>query len=264
MSPPRGPVSATHRLTSISFSHYCEVARFALTRAGVPFRESRYLPFFHMVPAALALRGVPARADKTSSARSTPILRCPDGRVVNNSVEILRYALPDLFGSEQVEADLQYLHDKVGPHTRRLAYGALLGDPAVLGELARRTVDPLQAAAFRAALPVVGGQLKKVFGIDAGGLQRSESVVREAADWADERLARHPFLSGDTLQATDLYFACMLAPAAVIGEHEGYGVWLPALEDTPPEYAANARALRERPAGRHALRMFREERAPRP
>lgn len=252
-----------HQLTSISFSHYCEVARFALTRAGIPFRESRYLPFFHMVPAALALWGTRARADKTSSARSTPILRCPDGRVVNNSVEILRYALPDLFGSEQVEADLTYLHDKVGPHTRRLAYGGLLSNPAVIGELATRTVDPVQAAAFRAALPLVGGQLKKIFGIDAAGLQRSEGVLLEAADWADERLARGPFLGGDALGANDLYYACMLAPALIIGEHEGYGVWLPAIDDTPPDYAARARALRARPAGQHALRMFREERAPR-
>ncbi|MEZ4327838.1 MAG: glutathione S-transferase family protein [Polyangiales bacterium] len=252
-----------HHLVSISFSHYCEVARFALTRAGIPYRESRYLPFFHVLPAALALRGVPARADKTSSARSTPILRCPNGDVVHNSVDILRYALPELFHPANVDADLAYLHDKVGPHTRRLAYGALLGNPAVMGHLAERTVDRGQATVFRALLPVAGRRLERTFNINEAGLQRSEAVVLEAVAWADERLARGRYLSGDDLSAVDLYFACMLAPALVIGHEEGYGVWLPGLDDTPPAFAARARTLRQRAAGQHALRMFREERAPR-
>jgi glutathione S-transferase len=253
-----------HRLVSISFSHYCEVARFALVRAGIAYREARYLPFFHMIPASIALRGVSdTRADKTSSSRSTPILTCPDGRVVHNSVEILRYALPDLFRadqSEQVEADVAWLHDKLGPHTRRLAYGALLTDREVLGKLASRTVDPVQARAFRALLPFVGGGLKKTFTIDEGGLARSEKVLFEGIDWAEAKLRDHAYLVGDTLSAVDIYYACMLAPALVLSQEEGYGVWLPALEDTPPAYADRARALRERPAGAHALRIFREER----
>ena len=48
--------------------------------------------------------------------------------------------------------------------------------------------------------------------------------------------------------------------ALVIGHEEGYGVWLPGLDDTPPAFAARARTLRQRAAGQHALRMFREER----
>jgi glutathione S-transferase len=257
-----------HQLISISFSHYCEVARFALTRAGIPFHEARYLPFFHMVPAALALRGVPARADKTSSSRSTPILRCPDGRVVFNSVDILRYALPDLFATElrgaaEVERDLAYLHDKLGPHTRRLAYGGLLANPAELGKLAQRTVDPVQATAFRALLPIAGGRLKKIFSIDEAGLERSHKVLMEGVAWAEERLARGPYLCGDALSAVDIYYACMMAPPLVLGQREGYGVWLPAVDDTPLTFAARAWELRDRPAGKHVLRMFREERAPR-
>jgi glutathione S-transferase len=256
-------VTLPHQLISISFSHYCEVARFALTRAGIPFREARYLPFFHMLPAALALRGVPAAADKTSSARSTPILRCPDGQVVHNSVDILRYALPDLFEADGVDEDLTYLHDKLGPHTRRLAYGGLLSNPKELGKLAQRTVDPVQATAFRALLPVAGGQLRKIFSIDEAGLERSHKVLMDGVAWAEERLARGPFLCGETLSAVDIYYACMMAPPLVLGQHEGYGVWLPAVDDTPLAFAARAWELRERPAGQHALRVFREERSPR-
>ena len=252
-----------HKLVTIAFSHYCEVARFALDRAGVSYDESPHLPFLHIPPAAMALRGVgDAQGDRVSSRFSTPILRYEEGgqpRVVVGSREILTHLLPELHDERDTD-DLARMHDTLGPHTRRLAYGALLEDKEMIMELCRRNGRPAEVALFGVVFPFARGQLKRLFDIRPKTLQRSEERVREWMGWADERLEQAPYLAGERAGTLDIYFACLLAPSISITEREGYGVFMPELEDTPAEYEARARELRSRPAGQHALRIFREER----
>jgi hypothetical protein len=60
-----------------------------------------------------------------------------------------------------------------------------------------------------------------------------------------------------TCAASDLTFSAL---AAAVLMPPQYGVPLPQPDELPPAMGAVVRELREHPAGRQALRMFREER----
>ena len=71
----------TARLITISFSHYCEKARWALDRAGVEYTEEAHLPLFHYTATYRngGKRTVPllvADAGKTVVRDSTDIIAC--------------------------------------------------------------------------------------------------------------------------------------------------------------------------------------------
>jgi glutathione S-transferase len=86
----------TNRLITIGVSHFCEKARWALQRAGVPYQEERHPPVFHVVLA----RGL-------GGGRSTPILITPTGRLTD-STDILRFI------DEQVPPELRLYPDDSG------------------------------------------------------------------------------------------------------------------------------------------------------
>lgn len=254
-----------HQLTSIAFSHYVEKARWALDRFGVAYEDKRYLPFVHFAGVYLVHRGKYGRSDKASSRFSTPVLKTPSGEVLTDSAEILRYvsdrfAPPEhtLYPSPEVALLEQRLHDELGPHTRRAAYGALFADTSLLRDIARHNVDRVQATAFLAILPVAVNGLRKALNVNDDAVARSIVKLRREFDEISKRLEDgRPYLIGDRFSAADLAFACMAAPAVFPAE---YSAWMPAVSRLPAEARALVEELRATPAGRHALRMFREER----
>ena len=68
------------------------------------------------------------------------------------------------------------------------------------------------------------------------------------------------YLVGDQFSIADLSFAALAALAVGVQPHEGYGAWLPALDQSPPGYREFAEQLRATQAGAFVLRMFAEER----
>src|SRR3954471_11679998 len=128
-----------HELTSVSFSHYVEKARWALERFGIPYRDHRYLPLVHFAAVYRLHGGKKGRTDKASSRFSTPVLKTPEGNLLCDSAEILHYVSErfaprglELYPSPEVAAFEQQVHDDLGPHTRRAAYGACFEDPSIL------------------------------------------------------------------------------------------------------------------------------------
>ena len=65
------------RLVTIPISHYCEKARWALERAGIPYREERHVQAIHRIAARRAGGGA-----------TVPVLVTPEG-VLGESEEIL-------------------------------------------------------------------------------------------------------------------------------------------------------------------------------
>src|SRR5688572_11560792 len=107
-------------LITIPFSHYCEKARWALDRGGIPYREDGHLPMLHWLPARRAGGG-----------RTVPVLVTHDRQVIGDSTDILRWAeragaggLVPEHPAERAEVDrLEDWFDEVlGPHSRRWAY----------------------------------------------------------------------------------------------------------------------------------------------
>lgn len=258
-----------NRLLTIRVSHYNEKARWALDRLGVQYREQPYMPLIHTVPVAWAVRGSSdAAADRISTRYSTPVLVTDDGLAICDSSRIMRWASvnhagpdDDLFPTAACEAlDARFSYG-LGEHSRRLAYYWALGDSRGLRALARANVGTVQAFLFSALLPMGRSFLKRALSIDAEHAALSRRVVLEEVAFASESLREERFLVEDRFTAADLALACMLAPVLLVSQAEGFGAVLPSMDQSHPEAKAFAQELRSTRAGKHAMRMFREERA---
>lgn len=260
-----------HRLVTIRFSHYNEKARWALDRFRVAYRESPWMPLFHILGVAAATRGRgAARADRVSTRFSTPVLIADDGMVLRDSAAIVHWASDrfaeagqGLYPSDEVNRLEALLHDELGPHTRRCAYFYGLDDVALVHELAHRNVSKIQATFFIALRPLIGRMMTQALSLKPQPAMRSLDKIHRFLDDFEPRIAGRRFLVGDRFTAADLAFACMLAPAILPSPAEGYGGYLPPPDRIAPPAAELAREIRDRPAGRFALRLFAEERGER-
>jgi glutathione S-transferase len=259
-----------HQLITIRVSHYNEKARWALDRLGVQYREHAYMPLLQIAPVAWAARrNSDAAADHMSSRFSTPVLVTEDRSSICDSSRIVRWASVNYAGPghdlypdalcEELEARFSH---QLGEHTRRLAYYWALGDSGGLRALARANVGPVQALLFSALLPAGRSILRRGLSIDHEHAARSRQIVQEEVTFASDLLRNRVFLASDRFTAADLALACMLAPVLLVSQAEGYGAVLPPLEEAHADAAAFAHELRDTRAGKHAMRMFREERAP--
>lgn len=259
-------------LVTIAFSHYNEKARWALDRFGVEYRERACMPVFHFPAVMWATRLRGGRSDRASTRWSTPVLVTDDGERLCDSSAIARYA-SDRYGDErttlyppehraEIEALEQRLHERLGPGTRRVAYFHILPRRDLMTALARNNVGPIQAGAFVAALPLVGLVVRRALGVQQARAEASLVKVRQEVAALDDRLGDRPYLVGDRFTAADLTAACMLAPAILPSQAEGYSAYLGQLEALPAEVRALVQEMRGTRIGQHALRMFAEERRP--
>lgn len=249
-----------HQLITIPFSHYCEKARWALDATGTRYVEKRFAPIVHF--AGTLPRG----------GRTTPLLVTPEGQRLTDSSDILRYLDERSPGSlyptdERARREVLELEEeldaRVGPHTRRLAYHALLADGGarlvspILREVSRgwqRRAAPLLA---RAVLPVIRRGLR----IDEAGAARSRERLTATLDRIDARLADgRRYLVGERFTAADLTLAALLSPLIEPPEHPvmgraRVGLRAPTLDALVAEHRARA-------SGQLVMRLYREERAP--
>ncbi|WP_437774698.1 glutathione S-transferase family protein [Sorangium sp. So ce1097] len=257
------------RLVTIPFSHYCEKARWALDRAGVPYREEAYLPLAHAIPALRA-----------GGRRSVPVLVSRAGAICD-STDIVRHA--DAFvpaehalfpgGSGALRAEVEALEERfdrdLGPATRRVAYFHLLPDEDGAFALMSRSFQERAAAgaapprwfgrgAFRAYFPVARAVMRRAMRIDAPAAERSMGKLRAAFDLANERLRDgRPFLVGERFSAADLTFAALAAPVLAPERHP---TPLPPVAELPAGLRRLVEALRDEPAGAFVLRLYRDHR----
>lgn len=256
------------RLITIRPSHFNERARWALDRFELPYEEQPYMPMLHV--AAVAAAVLPAgrgRADRASSRLSTPVL-ITDGQVLADSGEILAW-VDRRYGDSRTSLrwsprslDLeQQLADTLGPDARRIAYHYILDDERGMRALAAHNVPAIQARLFGTVLPLVRRVIRDKLRVDEEHATRSLGRIEALFGELEQRLADgRPYLLGDRFSGADLTFASLAALVLLVQPSEGYGAWLPPIDQTPPEFAALVRRLRDSPAGRFALRMFAEER----
>lgn len=254
------------RLVTISFSHYCEKARWALDLAGEPYREEGHLPLFHFVPVGLATRGAKdRRADSVSSPLSTPVLITSSGERICDSSRILLRVLAShedklLIDSESLALDKKFSKE-LGPHSRRYGYHYLLGDTKLLRRFFWSLGNKPEAAGAAMVSPLYVALMRKALGINAKSAERSKRKVLSSVAQVEELLADgRPYLCGDAFSVADLSYAALLAPSLLLTKAEGYGSEFPSMEETGGETAAFARELRERPAGQFAMKIYDEHR----
>jgi glutathione S-transferase len=237
-------------LITIPISHYCEKARWALERAGIPYRESAHLQVLHWVP-----------VKRAGGKMTAPVLVCGD-TVLNESADIVAWADArgqlGLYPSEEVRALERRLDERLGPHGRRWMYDALGNRRDLVMRYAPTGVPAWQRRMLPLGWPVVRRVIRRYLDIDDGSVEESTRIVRELYDEVGEMLSDgRAFLCGDAFTAADLAFAALSAPLVIPPE---YGVPLPQPDELPTEMAARVEEFRAHPAGRFALDVYARER----
>jgi glutathione S-transferase len=246
------PTSETDACTliTIPISHYCEKARWALERAGVPYRERAHLQVLHWLAARRAGGG-----------RTVPVLVCGE-RVLAESADIVAFADSRGAGLRSADPSVRALEaeldERLGPHGRRWMYNELRGENALVARYGPTGVPAWQRRALPLAFPLVARVIDRYLDITPASAAQSLAEVCSVFDSVGERLSDgRPYLMGETFTAADLTFAALSAPMLVPPE---YGVPLPQPSELPARMAAVVRELRDHPAGAHALAMYRTER----
>jgi glutathione S-transferase len=241
------------RLVTIPISHYCEKARWALERAGIPYREERHVQGVHQLVAWRA-----------GGKLTVPVLVTPEG-VVNESAEILDWVdrrtpvEQRLFPAEpgeraEVERLCRRLDEGLGPRGRRLMYVHMLADSKLALRFNNAGVPRWEDRFIRYGWPLAQRYVRRVLEIRPGIEVEDEAAVFGELDYvAQLRSDGRPYLCGERFGAADLTFAALSASIVV---PLAYGVPLPQPDVLSPGMAALVRRAREHPAGRYALELF--------
>lgn len=247
--------SETAILITIPVSHYCEKARWALDRVGLPYREEPHVPLLHRLATA------------KSDGGSAPVLVQGKRRYID-STDILVYADTVQGGDllyprdpalrDEVEDLEERFDSELGPHVRRWAYWHLLPQTALLRTAWGRGVPRFEAALLPLVLPLARRLVIRGYRITPASAQRSLERVRGVFREVDERLNDgRRYLAGGRFTAADLTFAALAAPMLLPPE---CGAAHPALGEVPAAMREEVLRLRDSAAGQYGLRLYAEER----
>jgi glutathione S-transferase len=209
-------------------------------------------------------------ARRAGGGRTTPVLVTDDG-VLGESSDILAYAnermapelriYPDDAGVvEEIRALERDFDERLGPQGRLWMYHSLRERRDLAMNYGTEGVPGWERRFLRHGFPLAMKAIDRALGITPESAVQAMADVRATFDEIDARLAEgRAYLCGDRFTAADLTFSALAAAVLVPPE---YGVTLPQPPELPPPAAAFVNELRARPAGAHALRMYREERRP--
>ena len=256
-------------LVTFVFSHYCELARWALEDANVDFVEVPYALGCHTGPLAKlranrAHRSESAYAGMESGVHAgrrkyaVPLVVFPDGRILRDSWEVLDSYVGPVNDSWRTRFD-----NGLGPAARQVFYSAVLDPehPALLASLSQNAT-PLEQGAWARMGPMIMENVRTVLKINETSAAEARAHIESLFDEADAFLA--PFGPGaeeePSLRAWWLAL-CSLSSIALLAPEYCDGMWTPpAMDMLPPEFVDWVSRMREMPLGRRILAFYARER----
>lgn len=248
-----------YQLIVIPVSHYSEKVRWGLDWLQIPYQEERHVPFFHRI------------ATRRFGGSSVPVLVTKQ-RSLTDSTDILNYldeqaTTRRLYPTEPtLRQEVEKLEDcfdrLLGVCTRRWAYFYLIGDRALMREAWCKGTPKFEQMGFEVAFPFMVTLLRRLLRLTENGAARSLQEIRTIFEDVNQRLAtNNNYLVGDRFSVADITFASLAAPVLF---PEEYPIQFPSLDQIPTEMATVIQELRVTPAGQYALRLYQEERYPKP
>lgn len=245
---------AAYRVISIEVSQGCELARWLLERAELPFVEELHAPLLHVL-ATLRVRGgveAPVIVTATTAWQSTAGIlagidaRAPAGAKVFGETESERIANQVFFRS---------LLPWFGPPLRMYVYHFVLPDRRLMIPLATYGVPAWERLVVRWFYPLWRPLLAKALGDNPAAFVAAPATIEQGLALVDAELARRgtPFLSGAEPGGIDIVVAAQMSPVIFPPQ---YGGKLPPLDAVAPELREFIEAARARPAGKLALATY--------
>lgn len=245
------------RLITFPVSHYCEKARWALTRLNIPYIEERHAPLFHRL------------ATGRVGGKTVPVL-IAEGKAFINSTEILKYldtiasgdaklypADPDLL--KQVEALETRFNTQLGTATRVWAYSYTLQTPKLVKRRFTYGVPFHEQVAFPIVFPLVSAIVRRNFNVTPERALQAYEQIRQIFETVGKLLADgRPYLVGNRFSAADLTFAALSMAVVRPPEYGDAALALSNLEQLPPKMAEEVCAFRAMLASVFALRLWRD------
>ncbi len=242
------------RLITIPVSHYCEKARWALTKLKLPYVEEAHMPPFHRL------------ATNRVGGKSTPVLVTKSG-VFTDSTDILQYldkiapANAKLYPSNpelrrQVEELEDLFDEQLGPATRVWGYFYTINNYKFIQKRWTQGVPYFEEALFPIVYPLMRPVVRKAFNITPESAAQAYKQIQSIFDKVNVLLADgRTYLVGDSFSAADITFAALTAPVISPPEHP----IKPRYEqELPDSFASEISAFRETPAGAYVLRLYRD------
>jgi glutathione S-transferase len=254
---PAAPAAAAAlpALITIPPSLECEAARWTLQYYGVAFEEQA-----HSIPVIYEIM-------KKLGVTDFPILVLPE-KPLSGETQIFQYfddkEPPERrLGVAQPPDPAQAMLNKeiianLGPSARCWAYFNLLPHKALMVPVFTRGIPDFEHDLVVAKYDDIVASMLASLNITAETAAAGLQDVSRIFDQVDKKLlAGAHFLQGDRFSLADLLFAVQSAPVIMPPE---YGGALPPFSQLPPLMQNVINAMRDRPAGRFALRIYREYR----
>jgi glutathione S-transferase len=248
------------RMITVPVSPFCELARWALERLEVPYVEHGHVPMLHLLATRTHGGGVAVPVIDTGAV----VLK--DAREVFDHYE---QRAPDrlrLYPADPGEqADARALFDRcfddLAIAVRAWAYAYMLPRGASPARVWCVGVPRIERLVVRVAYPLLAMPLRRALHLRPDSIPTQRAAIETFLDQIDTRLADgRTYLCGDRFTAADIAFASMAAPAVIPPE---YGGPMPTLDEMPAAMVAEVERFRGHPAGRFALRLYREDRGSR-
>jgi glutathione S-transferase len=265
--PPHANKTLHLRLITVSVSHYCEKARWALDLLEADPSSPVYYTEDGHPPAFVSFHSVPASKDQ---AWATPMVVFPDGHFINKSDTILKELCPALYPdnfyiSNAVDEFEQYMGQRLGVAIRLYAYHCFLDPPHEYYEALTHMVclysSKIEKTLFKAMLDRgIDKGIRRILKITDESAKVCKETIRQVFREVSDRLETS---GGDYLMdtratkygftAADLTFCALvylyIQPPAMSNL---------SIEDNalPAELLEFCNELRETRAGQYVLRVY--------